>query len=210
MAASCSRMPPGSPMPRGLMCRVAIATPCTTARSTFGITRSTSPRRPLLTPEITTTVSPLRMRAAIIVSPTRGTSQHLGRERHDLGEFAGPQFTHHRAEDACADRLQLLVDQHGRVAVEANCTAVAASHRKSGAHDDGLVHITLLHLAARYRLFDRHDDNITHRSGLPLRAAQHLDALNAARTGVVRHFQIGLDRDHAAAPSLARTSPLRS
>src|SRR5581483_10591009 len=99
MAVSCWRIPPGSAMPRGFTCRVAIATPCTTARSAFGTMRSTSPRRPLLTPVITTTVSPLRMRAAIIVSPTRGTSKHLGRQRHDLGEPARPELAYHRAED---------------------------------------------------------------------------------------------------------------
>src|SRR6185312_10789971 len=97
-------------------CRVMMLTPCTSARSARGNTRSTSPRVPLLTPVITCTVSPLRIRAAI--------SQHLGCERHDLGELAGAQFAHHRPKDARADRLLLLVDQHRGIAVEADRAAV--------------------------------------------------------------------------------------
>src|ERR1700733_2921540 len=207
-------MPPGSPMPRGLMCRVAIATPCTTARSAFGIIRSTSPRRPLWAPDITTTVSPLRSRAAI--------SQHLGCERHDLGELPPAQLAHHRAEDARADRLHLLGDQHRGIAVEADRAAIAAPHRKRRAHDHRLVHIALLHLAARDRLLDGHHDHVADRGGSPLRTTQHLDALPPPRPGVVGDFKIALDLDHAATPSacVARSasppcaarsvSPLRS
>src|SRR5580698_10674726 len=147
------------------------------ARSCFGITSATSPRRPLLTPLITTTVSPLRMRAAI--------SQHLGREGDDLHELAGPQFTHHRSENTRADRLHLLVDQHRRVAIETNGRTIGTAHRIRRAHDHRLMHVALLHLAARNRLTDRYDDDIADRGGLALRATEHLDAQYLARTGIV-------------------------
>ena len=58
-----------------------------------------------------------------------------------------------------------------------------------------------------------HHDDVAHRGGLPLRAAQHLDALHAARAGVVGDLQVGFDR---IMPPLLRwsgaasASPLRS
>ena len=47
------------------------------------------------------------------------------------------------------DRLLRLVDQHGRIAVEADRTAIVAPHGKRCADDHRLVHVALLHLAAR-------------------------------------------------------------
>ena len=62
----------GSGLPVGLVCLVAIRIPCTTARLSFGSMRRTSPRLPLSAPEITSTRSPLRMRAVITAPPARG------------------------------------------------------------------------------------------------------------------------------------------
>ena len=45
--------------------------------------------------------------------------------------FLRAQLAGHRPEDAGADRLALLVDQHGRVAVEADGAAVDAAQRIS-------------------------------------------------------------------------------
>src|SRR5208283_5780088 len=202
IGASTSTIPPGWPIPRGLVCLVTRLTPCTTARSARGMTCVTSPRWPLFAPLITCTRSPLRIRAAI--------SQHLRRQRDDLHEPARAQLAHHRAEDAGADRLLLLVDQHRGVAVEANRAAVRPSHREGGAHDHRLVHVALLHLAARDGVLHRHHDDIADRGGLPLGTAQHLDALHPPCAGIVGDVQVGLDRDHLPIPSeLVKQSNLR-
>src|SRR5260221_290346 len=66
------------------------------------------------------------------------------------------------------------------------------------AHDHGLVHVALLDAAARDRLLDRDDDDVAHRRRLALGAAQHLDALDAARAGIVGDIEIGLHLNHDA------------
>ena len=63
---------------------------------------------------MTTTVVALGARA----------SQHLRSERDDLHELLGAQLASDRPEDAGADRLVVLVDQHGRVRVEPDVAAV--------------------------------------------------------------------------------------
>src|SRR3546814_5810957 len=47
-------------------------------------------------------------------------SEHFRCERDDLHELLGTQFTGHGPEDARADRLVLVVEQHRGVAVETN------------------------------------------------------------------------------------------
>src|SRR5690606_15713208 len=93
--------------------RTTMLTPRTRARSSFGMTRSTSPVRPLSLPASTTTLSPLRIFCMALSS-----SKHFGRERDDLHVVLGAKLTRNRAEDARADRLFLVVDQHGRIVVE--------------------------------------------------------------------------------------------
>ena len=83
-------------------------------------------------------------------------------------------------EDAGADRLVLLVDQHRRVAVEADGAAIGAAQGERRADDDGAVHFALLHLAARQGDLDRHDDDVADACILAARAAQHLDALDSS------------------------------
>jgi len=112
------------------------------------------------------------------------------RQADDLHEPLGAQFARHRPEDAGADRLHLLVDQHGGVAVEADGAAIAAAHRIGRAHDDRLVDIALLDLAARDRVLHRDHDHVAHRGGAALGAAQHLDALHAAGAGIVGDIEI--------------------
>src|SRR4051794_41258340 len=93
---------------RGLVCRRATCTPCTTRRLSSGKTRSTSPRLPLSRPLITTTLSPLLIFNFGIVA----ASQNLGGERDDLHEPAGAQISRHPAEEAGADRLPPPAGQH--------------------------------------------------------------------------------------------------
>src|SRR3954470_18808764 len=117
-------MPPCSVRP-GLVWRLITFTPDTTTRLSVGSTRSTSPTLPLLRPAITLTRSPLRIFILLVMG-----LQHLRRERDDLHELLGAQLAGRRAGDAGADRLVLLVDQHGGVAVEADGAAVDAAQRK--------------------------------------------------------------------------------
>ena len=113
-----------------------------------------------------------------------------------------------RPEDAGADRLALRVDQHRGVAVEADQRAVGPAHALGGAHHDGLHHLALLHAAARDRLLDRDDDDVADRGVFALRAAQHLDALNAPRAGIVGDVEIGLHLDHGLSPASTCDLPL--
>src|SRR6266851_2321544 len=107
---------------------------------------------------MTTTLSPFLI-FSLLISLDPG-SQHFGRERDDLHELAGAQFARHRSEDARADRLALLVDEHRRVAVEANGAAVWPTNFLRRAHDHRLMNVALLDAAARDRLLDRDDNNV--------------------------------------------------
>src|SRR5258708_1289366 len=126
--------------------------PRTSARLAAGRTSITSPERPLSRPVMTTTLSPLRIFAAITAPPARArrsscgyrpravraaparcscgfsptSSEHLRRERNDLHVVLGAQFARNRSEDARADRLHLRIDQHRRVVVEADHRTVGA------------------------------------------------------------------------------------
>src|SRR6185437_3794278 len=175
------------------VCRFTMLTPCTMTRSSATSTRSTSPLLPLSRPVRTTTLSPFLILSFAI-------SEHLGRQRHDLHELARAQLARDRPEDARADRLALLGDQHRGVAVEADRAAVRPADLLGRAHDHRLMHVALLDAAARDRLLDRDDDDVAHGGRLALRAAQHLDALDAPRARIVGHIEIGLHLDHDASP----------
>src|SRR5947209_20583764 len=97
--------------------------PSTTSLFSSGRTRSTRPvvralPVPASSPVITSTMSSLRMCTA------GSLSNHLGGQADDLHEVALAQLAGHRAKDARAARVLLVVDQHQRVAVEAHVTAV--------------------------------------------------------------------------------------
>src|SRR3954462_16037731 len=148
---------------------------------------STVPWRPLSLPDSTTTVSPLRILFM---------SQHLGSERHDLHEPLGAQLARDGSEDARADRLELVGEQHGRVRVETQQRAVGATYAALGAHHHRVVHLALLDLAARDRVLDGHLDHVADLGIAALRAAEHLDAHQGARAAVVSGIEHGLQLDH--------------
>src|SRR6185437_2004145 len=126
-------------------------------------------------------------------------SEHLGRQRDDFHELSRAQLARHRPENAGADRLVLRRDQHRRVAVETDRAAVGAADFLRGADNHRAVHVALLHAAARDRLFDRDDDDVADHGVFALRAAEHLDALDATSAGIVGHVEIGLHLDHDTA-----------
>src|SRR5262249_28200314 len=102
------------------------------------------------------------------------------RERNDLHVVLGAQLARHRPEDTGADRLRLVVDQHGGVAVEADDRAVGTADVLADTHHHGLHHVALLHLAARNGFLDRHNDNVAHGGIAALGASKHLDAHDTA------------------------------
>ena len=69
-------------------------------------------------------------------------------------------LANHGAKDTGADRLLVLVDQHGGVAVETDHAAIGATHVLLGADDHRAVNVALLDLGARLRFLDRHDDDV--------------------------------------------------
>src|SRR3954452_12025132 len=103
-------MPPVTPfIGLGLVCFLTWLMPSTTTRSS-SLRRTTLPRLPLSRPAITMTSSPLR-----ILFMFAFPSEDFGSERHDLHEALGAQVARDRPEDAGADGLQLVVEQHGGI-----------------------------------------------------------------------------------------------
>src|SRR5579875_1169809 len=201
--ASFSTMPPGLCTPRGFVCRFTRFTCSMTTRSRSGRTRSTLPVLPRSRPAITITVSSLRSRWSAML-------EHLGRERDDLHEPLGAQLPGDRAEDAGADRLARVVDEHRGVRVEADVGAVGAAHLFRGADDHRPGYVALLHLRVRNRLLHRDHDHVADRGVLPPRAAEHLDAQHLAGAAVVGDVEDGLRLDHAGTSPPATGSPAPS
>src|SRR4051812_47848505 len=112
------------------------------------------------------------------------------------------QLADDRAEDAGADRLLVVVDQHRRVRIEPDGRAVGAVDVLGGADDHRLVDVALLDAAARRGLLHRHDDDVADAGEAALRAAQHLDALDALCAAIVGDVEVRLHLDHRSIPSL--------
>src|SRR5688500_17523131 len=167
-------------------------------------TRVTSPFWPLFLPAITRTWSPLRIR--FMTSPSL---QYFRRERDNLHEALAAQLARDRPEDAGPDRLELVVQEHGGVAVEADQRSIRAAHALAGAHDNGVVDFALLHLAARDRLAHRHLDHVADVRVAALGSAEHLDAHQFACAAVIRRGQRGLHLDHVAFSSSPATLMLQ-
>src|SRR5690606_37965401 len=130
----------------GLVCRLTMFTPWTMTRFSSRSTFRTSPCLPLSRPVVTITRSPFLIFSFVAIS------QHLGRQADDLHEFPAAQLARHRTEDAGADRLALLVDQHRGVLIELDRGAVGPVQLLGRADDDGAMDVALLHAAARDRL----------------------------------------------------------
>src|SRR5690606_1293162 len=122
-------------------------------------------------------------------------SDDFGSERHDLHELLRTKLTGHGPEDAGADRLLLVVQQHGGVAVETDQRAVRAAHAGTGTDHDRVVDLALLDLAARDRVLDGHLDDVTDVRVAALGAAQHLDAHHFLGAGVVGGLEVALYQD---------------
>src|SRR5262245_48860796 len=194
---SLSMMPPWMPfIGFGRWCFLTRLMPSTTT-CPASMRRSTVPRLPLSRPAMTMTSSPFLIRSILVISSGLGdlqgarqgvgpfpshpapllhpASEHLGSERHDLHEPLGAQLARHRPEDPGADRLELRVEQHGGVRVEAHQRAIRTAHALRGAHDHRVVDLTLLHAPAGRGVLDAHLDHVADARVAALRAAEDLD-----------------------------------
>src|SRR2546425_6848320 len=162
--------------------------PSTKSRLLRGSTRSTRPCLPESLPDITWTVSPLRILRAM-------TSEHLRCQGDDLHEVALAKLARDRAEDARAPRVVRVVDQHCGVLVEGDVRPVAAAELPPCAHDHCLYHLTLSHRALRGRALHGADDHVADAGVATLRAAANADAKQLPRTGVVGDFEPCLSLD---------------
>src|SRR5512138_2739953 len=86
--------------------------------------------------------------------------ENLRSERDDLHEPSHAQLARDRTEHAGTDRLVVVVDQHGGVAIEADVTAVAAALLLDRANDHRLDDLPLLDGALGRRLFHRRGDDV--------------------------------------------------
>src|SRR5947209_6016480 len=169
-------MPPVVPIiGLGRTAFLATFTPSTTTCSA-SMRCLTMPRLPLSLPLRTMTSSFLR-----ILSMTHPL-QNFRRERHDLHEALGTQFTRYRPEDAGTDRLQLVVQQDGGIAVELDQRAILAAHALGGTDDDSVVDFTLLDASARSGGLHGDLDHVAYARIATLGTAQHLDAQDFTRT----------------------------
>src|SRR6185436_14380687 len=109
--------------------------------------------------------------------------------------------TRHRAEDAGADRFELGCKQHDRVGVEAYERAVRTPHAFRGAHHHSVIDFALFHSTAWRRVLDADLDHVANRGVTALRAAEHLDAHDGARAGIVGDIENRLHLNHWASPS---------
>src|SRR3990170_2684526 len=196
MGASFSTMPPWGSAAEGREWRLTVLTPCTISRCSARSTLRTSPVLPLSRPVRTTTESPFLILSFCTIPTTIPVLEHLGRQRDDLHVAPGPKLARHGSENARADRLAQVVDEHRRITIEADGAAIGAPDGVRRAHDHGLQDVALLDLAARDRVLDRDHDDVADRRRPAPRAAEHLDALDATGAGVVRNIEVGLRADH--------------
>src|SRR5258706_6737890 len=134
--------------PFGLSCDLRIALlitlmPSTSTRFFSGYTCNTLPTLPFSSPDSTTTISFF----------FTCISDNLRRERNDLGEILVAQLTGHRPKNACAFRVQLLVDNHNRVVIKTQIRAVRPTQFVFRAHHDAVHNLALLDPAIRSGFF---------------------------------------------------------
>src|SRR6185295_10278233 len=129
------------------------------------------------------------------------------RERDDLHEPTLTKLSGHRPEDARADRLAVVLDQHRGVGVEPNVAAVFTTLLLGGPHDHRFDHLALLDRTVGLRLFDRRRDRVAQAAVLAGRTTPHVNAEDLLGARVVGHVQ---DRSHLNHGSLLTSPASRS
>src|ERR1700716_2201967 len=158
-----ARLPPAERP--ALVCRFRMFTPRTTTLPSRGNVRSTSPCLPLSLPATTTTGSPGARSSLFSLGWGLFLSklEHLRGQGHDLHEVPLAQLSGHRAEDARAPGIVLVVDDHGGDVVDADVRAIRPPVFLGHADHDRLHDLALFHLTARLRRLDGRGDDVGHR-----------------------------------------------
>src|SRR6185437_6672891 len=187
--------------------RLMMLMPWMVTRPVLGNTRSTFPRLPLSSPEITCTLSPLVTCSRIRTGACRRTRlaflytsgfmlQHLRRQRDDLHIALLAELAGHRPENAGRPGLARVVDQYRRVLVEPDIGAVLAPGLLGGSHDDGLGHIAFLYLPRGDGVLDGDHHGIAQPGVAPFAPAEHPDHQGSPSAGVVGDAEDGFLLDH--------------
>src|SRR6185436_1754739 len=151
--------------------RLMMLMPWMVTRPVLGNTRSTFPRLPLSSPEITCTLSPLVTCSRIRTGACRRTRlaflytsgfmlQHLRRQRDDLHIALLAELAGHRPENAGGPGLARVGDEDRGVLVEPDVGPVLAPGLLGRPHDDRLGHVALLYLAGRDGVLDGHHHDV--------------------------------------------------
>ena len=90
--------------------------------------------------------------------------QHFRSQGHDLHKALGTQFACDRAKDARAERLELVVEKNGGIAIKANQRAIRTTNTLGGTNHHGIVNITLLDATTRRSILDADLDDVTNAS----------------------------------------------
>src|SRR5262245_21948243 len=192
----------------GFVCRLIMFTPSMINRFLSGFTLSTRPRLPRSLPVITSTLSFFRIGVAkldmtdtcnsefrILNSefPPLLALQNLGRQGDDLHEPPLAQFAGHRSEHARADRLALVVDQHGGIAIEPDVGAVAPALFLDGPDNHGFDDLPLFDVRFGRRFLHRRRHDIAKTGIAAGGPANRVDDRDLASAGVIGDVQ---DRSH--------------
>src|SRR5215204_998187 len=176
----------------GRVWRLIMFTPSTMTRFFSGSTFSTRPRLPLSLPVVTTTLSLRR----IGVCSFDMALQNLRRERNNLHEPALAQFARDGSEHARADRLVLIVDQDGGVAIEADVAAITTALLLARPHDHRLDDLALLDRSVGRRFLHRRRDDVAEARITAGGPAHRIDHRDLPGTGVVGHVENRTHLDH--------------
>jgi len=120
----------------------------------------------------------------------------LRSQRDDLHELLVAQLAAHRAEDARATGLPVVLEDHCGVLVELDVRTVRTAALLAGAHDDSLDDVALLDVAAGDGVLDGGDDDVTDACVATAGAAEHTDAKDLLGTSVVGDTKSRLLLDH--------------
>src|SRR3954465_3012643 len=133
-------------------------------------------------------------------------SQHLRGERDDPHEALVAELTADGAEDARPARVAAVADDDRGVLVEADVGTVGTTALLHRADDDGLDHAPPLDTGTGQRVLGGRDDDVADARVASPGAAEHPDAEDLLRPGVVGDSQSRLLLDHVPTPMSSKCS----
>src|SRR5262245_7974133 len=122
--------------------------------------------------------------------------QEFTSQGHNFQKLFFAKLAAHRAEDSSPNGFLLVVDQDGRVIVEANVGAVFSAVLLSSPHHYSLYHISLLDAPVRRGLFYVSGDDIAKTRYESHLVSQRQDARDSPRARVVRYVEYSSHLNH--------------